>query len=419
MDKEDNRKNEGVSFTSEVDSKASSKRPKMYHPIILKYKCRGALYISNGNENSSDTGNQSEDSSWFQKISGNSKKGAKDSMSPTKSPSWGTPRCIGIESRLKTVQRLPPATEADALSTFVRWQGGPDMNVRIYSSKNNQLHGAFGGSHIGTSKRNTKHAESKNDSKGGDEAFGEQNETRSISSTPVIIDRYAPDLSSEYDSDTSNSKNTEPQPFPTMRFYGSTDVTLLMVRDARRRDAGLVAVAPENTLGVTVRESGDIDDHKGIGRVDKLSTLRVGNLEVTVGTGEEIIDDGEENGKHRAGHNNSESGKENESKRKQVLEQQTKHSKEQNQSNNHTSKGNIGSIINNDYYNRFKDSLKRTANGIKGNAKLLSDELQDDFLNRTIKGGEKVAKNFEKTLDRTCKTFVSVLNFWSDDDDSR
>eukprot|EP00560_Eucampia_antarctica_P005340 CAMPEP_0197835036 /NCGR_PEP_ID=MMETSP1437-20131217/24512_1 /TAXON_ID=49252 ORGANISM="Eucampia antarctica, Strain CCMP1452" /NCGR_SAMPLE_ID=MMETSP1437 /ASSEMBLY_ACC=CAM_ASM_001096 /LENGTH=95 /DNA_ID=CAMNT_0043440173 /DNA_START=1 /DNA_END=284 /DNA_ORIENTATION=+ len=82
-----------------------------------------------------------------------------------------------------------------------------------------------------------------------------------------------------------------------MAFYGSTDISVLMLRDSKK--AEVVAVAPECKLGLTIRETGDTSGG------ESLSTVRLGPVEVSIGNNYEYGDQEDDKHNKRAVQNNA------------------------------------------------------------------------------------------------------------------
>ena len=69
------------------------------------------------------------------------------------------------------------------------------------------------------------------------------------------------------------------------------------------------------------------------------------------------------------------------------------------------------------YFNTLVYAGTKLEKSMKNNANYIKRELKNDFINRTIRGGEKVIGSFEKTLGRIQKLVVDVVKGWSDNDD--
>ncbi len=321
--------------------------PSLYRPIIFQYKCRGGLFID-------DEGNKQRTSG----DNGGSGQEEEQRVTPWEHggvyvlpKSLSTPSCIGLESRLKKLQELQPMTKEESLRAFM-WhadntEGAYESPQQDRRKEDDEAHNS--GSHYPKKRQ-------------GDGAFS------------------------------------------TMAFYGSTDVSVLMLRDAKK--AEVVAVAPDCKLGLTIREAGDNTGG------ESFSTLRVGPVEVTVGNQYEYQE------KDQLNHNNSRTHKRNLTKQindtnKNLL--QKKNNKLQ-KDEAPFSNSDTHQQSEQDYLKKVVYAFSKTAESMQNNAKMIKDELSDDFPSRVLKAGDKIVGNFGKTMDRTKKVVLDVYKMWSDDD---
>ena len=321
--------------------------PSLYRPIIFQYKCRGGLFIDEDGDKQRDSGDNVGIGEEDQKRVTPSEHGGVYVLPK----SLSTPSCIGLESRLKKLQELQPMTKEESLRAFM-WH--TDNAEGAYES--------------------------------------------------------APQDHRKEDDEAQNSSSRYPQKrqgngaFSTMAFYGSTDVSVLMLRDAKK--AEVVAVAPDCKLGLTIREAGDNTGG------ESFSTLRVGPVEVTVGNHYEYQE------KDQPNHNNNQSHEQN-------LTNQINHTNQHSllQQNNNKDHKDTSLFPNSDknqqseqdYFKKVVYALSKTAENMQNNAKIIKDELRDDFPSRVVKAGDKIAGNFGRTMDRTKKVVLDVYKMWSDD----
>lgn len=164
------------------------------------------------------------------------------------------------------------------------------------------------------------------------------------------------------------------------------------------------ALTPVNKFGVSVREA---KDKHGISSCSA-TTVKLGILEIHMTSIEDEIEKNDDT---------------NEDKNKAFKPTMNK---DQNQDNSKNDNGDeslsvmtsIKSTISQS--KTYLDKLDKVSDKIQGsmvqNAKFIKSELENDFLNRTIKASEKIVGNFGKTMTRIEKTVVDVYRWWADDD---
>lgn len=171
--------------------------------------------------------------------------------------------------------------------------------------------------------------------------------------------------------------------YSTLSCWGMTNVSVLMLtKPDGKKD--VAAIAPENTLGVTVRDEGDA---KG---GDATGTVRVGPIEVAITN-------------------------------KYEYETASSVNKDQEDNMGNAPKGDSSSDANEDveasepFADRLGRTLTKTAEYMRDNVRTVADV---EFPRRMLKSSERIANEFGSTLKRTGKVAKSIFRFWSDDDDN-
>lgn len=434
--------------SSETSPTPPPPEPPLVRPVIFRYTCRGALYLDD--DRTSTMG------------------AAKSSLSAADrsrqfdgamlAPSLPTPRCLGFESRLRKIRELPPTTRRDdAVRDFVDGTAVEDVGrtkKEGASSSRATTSGRIGGTTIDATAPGVgvdspplgppkalpvgpgaaDYGEPEEDDGGGN-----GNPKRRLSGGVKVGN-------SEEEADIQDDS------WSNMACYGTTQVSVLMLRDAKK--AEVVAVAPENTLGVTVRDVGDATGGEAT------TTLRIGPVEVTVGNHYEFEDETEEDAAARSeaetGSRGTADGRRREEDdevrptawppgltedrrgrggRKEAAAPERPAWDPNNDPGgmrptrgHHDGKarpriprdrdGNASANDEEDFSERFLRTLQRTAHAMKDNAKMVTDELSDDkFPSRVAQSGGRIAGQFGKTLERTKKVAVDVYRMWTSDDD--
>mmetsp|Transcript_26154 Transcript_26154/g.72981 ORF Transcript_26154/g.72981 Transcript_26154/m.72981 type:complete len:462 (+) Transcript_26154:54-1439(+) len=212
--------------------------------------------------------------------------------------------------------------------------------------------------------------------------------------------------------------------------YGTTEVDLLVLRDATSRDiddfhhgeeldeygyptisrrdlnneATIAAVAPYTSPGVNIRDVSHQDWTSTTLR-DRTSTLRLGFLEVIYQQVEDIVDENEatieDNNNKQGGKNGGHIGN-NES---------TAQGRKANAPRKPTDTESFPT--------KFYEKASKIADHMKFNAKLLRDSVRDDFPGRTISAGQRIINHFDTTLDNMGKFASKIVSLttglWDDD----
>ena len=170
-----------------------------------------------------------------------------------------------------------------------------------------------------------------------------------------------------------NNANSDSDYYSTLSCWGMTNVSILMLtKPDGKRD--VAAIAPENTLGVTVRDEGDARGG------DATGTVRIGPIEVAITN--------------------------------------------KNEEGNMAPKGDTSNLNSNadedieasePFADRLGATLTKTAENMRDNAKTVADV---EFPRRMLKSSERIANEFGSTLQRTGKVAKSIFRHWSDDDDN-
>lgn len=211
-------------------------------------------------------------------------------------------------------------------------------------------------------------------------------------------------------------------PRSRMDFYGSTEIGVLLLRphdkthphdpfstpqsteqygekevSPRTLQESLVyAVSPQNTLGLAVREMNIDDDERGTTTGGTFSTVKVGVVEVSLASRHEgiFVDDDEE------------------------VEEAVRRGTPDAAEGVAGDKGD-GSPTDlagkaEGYFDRIVGMGGKLGKSMSANAAFLSGELQDDFPNRFVKGGEKVVNGFGKHLGRMEKLAGDLYSFFNE-----
>ena len=312
------------------------------------------------------------------------------------------PHCRGIQSKLRKVRELPPSTRDASIMDFLRMVS---LEAPHRSSVN---------------ENQNRNSEKKNKSRcsSGEPGHAETGKTGSISGPPIGPASALPVLpgtadygpppvdfpddparenvakrksgavqilapNSDAEEGAENIVNGDPDYYSTLSCWGMTNVSVLMLtKPDGKRD--VAAIAPENTLGVTVRDEGDA---KG---GDATGTLRVGPIEVAITNKYEY-----------------------ESASVVNKDQENYDEKAQNDSRTNHNVEEVEPVE--PFADRLGRTLTKTAENMRDNAKTVADV---EFPRRMLKSSERIANEFGSTLQRTGKVAKSMFRFWSDDDDN-
>jgi len=181
-----------------------------------------------------------------------------------------------------------------------------------------------------------------------------------------------------------NNVNGDSDYYSTLSCWGMTNVSVLMLtKPDGKKD--VAAIAPENTLGVTVRDEGDARGG------DATGTVRVGPIEVAITNRYEC---------------------------------ETASTTNKDEEGNMVPKGDTSNLNSNadedieasePFADRLGATLTKTAENMRDNAKTVADV---EFPRRMLRSSERIANEFGSTLQRTGKVAKSMFRLWSDDDDN-
>jgi len=312
--------------------------------------------------------------------------------------------CRGIKSDLLPLGEYPPMQASQALQTF------------IHSNSNLHPHVAgFGGVGQNSGERKMQSSEESEDE---------------LQRLPHVIDPKLFELQSHLEEESNNNATTSPAstpltilpPLSSLNFYGSTQVGVLLLRpipnvdlpqnklqslpnfsqDLKSKDIEKVlsesivyALAPENTFGVSVREMNN-QEKRGSRHISggTWSTLKIGVLEVSLASRHEgMIEEEEE----KEWNNQDKDKMDPDTQRGDFSENFSKRAE--------------------DYYDQFSTMGRKMGNSMYHNAKFITNELQDDFIPRTLQSGEKIINNFGKTSERMKNLAKNIYDFWNNDGD--
>jgi len=160
------------------------------------------------------------------------------------------------------------------------------------------------------------------------------------------------------------------------------------------------AITPVNTFGVSSRE---ISDGEGFGCSS--TTVKLGILEIHTASFNEHVEIME---------NENEEMDDSEDKVKKYSKKGLL--KKQKEENNDDDERFIVSLDQlKSYYFKVENMGTKIQNSMIQNAKFVKGELENDFMDRTIHGSEKVVNSFGKTLKRMEKVAYDIYKLWTDD----
>mmetsp|Transcript_15879 Transcript_15879/g.24050 ORF Transcript_15879/g.24050 Transcript_15879/m.24050 type:complete len:329 (+) Transcript_15879:41-1027(+) len=262
--------------------------------------------------------------------------------------------CWGIQSKLKHVRDLPRSTEKESVNAFLQAanyvnndEGANDVTestAMIYDPKPS--------------------------AKTPNETLG------SVSSPHNSLKSQSKTQDEWHDWDT----------------YGSTDVHVLILRDAKTNEEKTAGLAPDCRLGVSRR---DIGKEKVGG--ESITSIRIGPVEV------KIVNQYEHHNPTKQQDASSVGGKE------KVDTPVNLQKKEEVQEKNKTGEGIT--------FEKVYDKSGKIVNAMKSNAVILRDAVSEDFPSRCWEASQRVTAQFGKTLDRTSKLASDLYNIWKEDDE--
>jgi len=366
---------QGSQAPSTSPSTASPK--KLLRPVIYEFSCNGYIHLED----------RAQSSASDPSIHPNTNHKDTNVRGGRDSPQISLPHCRGIKSKLRKVQELPPATRDASIMDFLQM-------VSLEAPSENKNHDGDQG-HAETGKMGSISGPSIGPASAlpvlpGAADYGpppddlpdrpahEEHAKRKSGAVQILPN---PD---DLQSSENKTNDRNPDYYSSLSCWGMTNVSVLMLtKPDGKKD--VAAIAPENTLGVTVRDEGDARGG------DATGTLRVGPIEVAITNKYEYdtapvpIKGQEDN----------------------VGNQQ-----EENRSNDNVAEDAEPSEP---YADRLGRTLAKTAENMRDNAKAVADV---EFPRRMLRSSERIANEFGSTLQRSAKVAKRMFRFWSDDDDN-
>ena len=363
-----------------------NKRSALLRPTIYEFSCNGYIHLEDR----------------AQRSGGDPTATTRKDTENRESLLSSLPHCRGIQSKLRKVRELPPSTRDASIMDFLQMVSLEAPHRTVDENQNST-------------------SEKKNKSRGssGEPGHAETGKTGSISGPPIGPASALPVLpgaadygpppddlpddparenvakrksgavqilpNSDAEGGGENTGSGNPDYYSTLSCWGMTNVSVLMLtKPDGKRD--VAAIAPENTLGVTVRDEGDA---KG---GDATGTLRVGPIEVAITNKYEYETASEEN-----------------------KDQDDHVEKAQNDNRTNDNVNDEDGEPVEPFADRLGRTLTKTAENMRDNAKTVADV---EFPRRMLRSSERIANEFGSTLQRTGKVAKSMFRFWSDDDDN-
>ena len=388
-------------------------------PAIFEYSCKGYLHLED------KVGTIDNGKSNVRRRHDFSGRSSSKQENENDFPLQSLPYCRGIQSRLRKVRDLSPSTRDASIMHFVDL-ASVEPPHRGQADENRASTEAGSKSKSKGASTSTAVVVGKRPPIGPAPALPVGPDAADYGPPPDDIDDDPPgsDLDRRKSgsvqilppTNSTNTHNNEATPpsggeegsadsfYSTLSCWGMTTVSVLMLTkpDGTKEVA---AVAPENTLGITVRDEGDA---KG---GDTTATLRVGPVEIAIGNKYEYDDDNTETEVDVATTKQEMIRNiENEAAVKQMKRrQQPKNSSENQDRRQGNDEGSSAP-----FSDRFVKTLSRTAESMADTAKTVTDA---QFPVRVFESGERIAGEFGKTLQRTGKVAKDIFRLWSDDDD--
>jgi len=182
--------------------------------------------------------------------------------------------------------------------------------------------------------------------------------------------------------------------------YGSTEVHLLVLRDAKTDTERTMGIAPVCKYGFSVRDMGG-KKHKR-GTTTTLASLHVSPLEIAVGSSSTAEEEEEEETI-----NEEETNTFSHRKQQMITDYEKRYKTDDNET-----KEKEGITFQKVYNQSFK-----ITNAMKANAIMLRDSIKDDFPNRMYYSSQRITGQFGKTFDKTTKLMSDVFyQFWNNED---
>jgi len=164
------------------------------------------------------------------------------------------------------------------------------------------------------------------------------------------------------------------------------------------------AISPENTFGLSMREMNEDNEEYGTTTGGTWSTVKVGMVEVSLASRHEgvfVDEDEEEDKQQQGGGRRTIDGKSSAPSSSPMTEEQAVVPT----SLTEKAEG---------YYDKVTIMGGKLGKSMSLNVEFIKNELQDDFLARSVVGGEKVVQSFGKHLGRMEKLAGDVYDFLKD-----
>lgn len=307
----------------------SRSREPLYYPTIYQYKCRGKLSVTDEE----------------------------------------APICRGMQSKLRHVRDLHQCTQQEGIDLFVQ----ATTTETPYNNVSEEPVEAVVEDVLKTQAILFQTESHKKD------------ESKQGRPTPsaMIENKMATDLQKNYN--VSKQQSSDGNSWHHWDVYGTANVNLLVLRDAKTKEETLVGVAPDCRLGLSVRDMGN-DKIGGF----TVAVGRIGPLEVT-----SIRQDEDRTYP----------------KKEQKKRQGEFPSSEFDQNNNNDQ---MVTKLQEGFFNHSEKLVK----AMKNNAIILKDSLSDDFPNRCWQSSQRIVLQFEKTIHQSSKLLHDLYNtVWKDDDE--
>jgi hypothetical protein len=217
-----------------------------------------------------------------------------------------------------------------------------------------------------------------------------------------------------------NAPKEEEEEWHDWACYGTTEVRLLVLRDAKTNEEKTAAVAPDCRLGLSVR---DVGNEQG---GDTVATVRMGPVEVLLRNQYELHEEKpskhlqQQQRKHLEntlkGIEESEPSDKKDKKRNQITHSNNKGSDEESMPANPSNRS-IGATTFINGGQKVFDSSKKVVAAMQTNANILYEAVREDFPQRTWGASQRVVGQFGKTIERTSSLMNQLYDIWNEDDD--
>eukprot|EP00546_Thalassionema_frauenfeldii_P008525 CAMPEP_0178923720 /NCGR_PEP_ID=MMETSP0786-20121207/16908_1 /TAXON_ID=186022 /ORGANISM="Thalassionema frauenfeldii, Strain CCMP 1798" /LENGTH=379 /DNA_ID=CAMNT_0020598311 /DNA_START=12 /DNA_END=1147 /DNA_ORIENTATION=- len=333
----------------------SRSREPLYYPTIYQYKCRGKLSLTDEE----------------------------------------APICRGMQSKLRHVRDLHQCccTQQEGIDLFVQATTTPTPYNNVTEEEEEPVEAVV----EDVLKTQAILFPIENYNKKDDDNESEQGlrPVQTQSTTTTIENKIAPDLQTNYyvskrqSSDGNNNNNNS---WHHWDVYGTSNVNLLVLRDAKTSEETLVGVAPDCRLGLSVRDMGN-DKIGGF----TVAVGRIGPLEVTsIRQEDDRTYAKKEQQKKKQGASFFPSGN----------FDQNKNNNNNNNNNDQGSSNTMVTKLQEGFFNHGGKLVK----AMKNNAIILKDSFRDDFPNRCWQSSQRIVLQFEKTIHQSSKLLHDLYN---------